>query len=757
VQNVHSQLGFFEEFHLKHIVGNSVTSIFPKNGRFEELEIGSKYWVSPRKPLATQSSFIPYETLQILPSSLGSKPGELTLANWCGKMVIVKMLDDEHANESEISALCNLSHPNIAKSFGWSKNHHLHRDCIILQWLPLGNLREAFIEKMIIDWPLLFRYSLDIVRGLEYLHHLNMVGELTLEKIMLDVGAVDESPSSKNKQLQKCRLVNFQFPSKTKLASSANVIAFGLVFYSLLTSQDPWDGCGEFPENRLSSLIIPEWVPEPLIELLEQCWQVEPEKRPSLVDIENQLLACKTSIIESKRSLFVLCGKHIQGIENFAVARMIPLLGLVKVSLVYSAQGNNVGVALSVQGNCVYWQESLIPIPREKEQQPSSWPKHYAISLDRSVIVKILQIGLETLPLFEIASTSGLDQAQIILKLTSVDFKWLELEPEYDPPPVAFRYTSGRIELDIRLAPVFQQSIEIASLTQANHDVQDFESHLMGECVALPRSPNSNPSSIPNPPSNAKLRQVPVKINYNKPKEKSLPVLDPDTTDNHEFLMKILLIGDINVGKSSLIIRYTEEQFYQIPPSQGIDSFTKLIRFPKPELNTHPSNLLTHPSMEANESCQVKIQLWDTAGQERFSSFTNSFYRGAHGVIIVFDISAPSSAQSVKEWYERVRMNSLEHISIAIVGNKIDLESHSQDSLEIAQAFANELQLPYFETSAKTSQGVENMFSSVAYHILCKHFPMWETQKKSSSMKSPPVNVLRPESSPSLEGNNECC
>jgi len=113
-----------------------------------------------------------------------------------------------------------------------------------------------------------------------------------------------------------------------------------------------------------------------------------------------------------------------------------------------------------------------------------------------------------------------------------------------------------------------------------------------------------------------------------------------------------------------------------------------------------------------------KLQIWDTAGQERFRNITACYYRGAHGVVLVFDLTDPSSFKRVQVWMNDIKRYSSEHIPVLLVGNKHDLVDTRVVDYNVAKAFADQLGVEYMETSAKTGQGVEDVFQRLANVVI---------------------------------------
>ncbi|KAL1108631.1 hypothetical protein V6Z11_D03G124400 [Gossypium hirsutum] len=113
----------------------------------------------------------------------------------------------------------------------------------------------------------------------------------------------------------------------------------------------------------------------------------------------------------------------------------------------------------------------------------------------------------------------------------------------------------------------------------------------------------------------------------------------------------------------------------------------------------------------------LKLQIWDTAGQERFRTITSSYYRGAHGIIIVYDVTDQASFNNVKQWLNEIDRYASGNVNKLLVGNKCDLTAKKVVSYETAKAFADELGIPFMETSAKNATNVEQAFMAMAGDI----------------------------------------
>merc|ERR1712177_118866 len=166
-------------------------------------------------------------------------------------------------------------------------------------------------------------------------------------------------------------------------------------------------------------------------------------------------------------------------------------------------------------------------------------------------------------------------------------------------------------------------------------------------------------------------------------------------------------IGDSGVGKSCLLLRFADDTYTESYISTiGVDFKIRTV-----DLDTKT----------------IKLQIWDTAGQERFRTITSSYYRGAHGIIIVYDITD-------KESFDNDRYAS-ENVCKLLVGNKNDLKSKRAVEYEAAKAFADELSIPFLETSAKNATNVEQAFLTMAAQIKNK------IQSAPAPKEKPVVNI----------------
>ncbi|XP_023328851.1 ras-related protein Rab-27A [Eurytemora carolleeae] len=182
----------------------------------------------------------------------------------------------------------------------------------------------------------------------------------------------------------------------------------------------------------------------------------------------------------------------------------------------------------------------------------------------------------------------------------------------------------------------------------------------------------------------------------------------------YDYLIKFLALGNSGAGKSSILHRYTENQFNpSFFSTVGIDFKEKQISWRR--------------SFEDNSgrSQRILLQLWDTAGQERFRSLTTAFYRDAMGFLLVFDVTTEQSLLSIRDWVEQLSIHSYTSTpDIVLCGNKVDLDDLRVVTREKALELAAELGVEYIETSAATGEGVgkavHKLLDLVMYRIETK-------------------------------------
>ncbi|XP_023346278.1 ras-related protein Rab-1A isoform X3 [Eurytemora carolleeae] len=139
----------------------------------------------------------------------------------------------------------------------------------------------------------------------------------------------------------------------------------------------------------------------------------------------------------------------------------------------------------------------------------------------------------------------------------------------------------------------------------------------------------------------------------------------------------------------------------------------------------------------------IKLQIWDTAGQERFGTITSSYYHGAHGIIVVYDVTDQKSFNNVKQWLQEIDRYASEDVNKMLVGNKCDLTNKKVVDYSSAKEYADQLGIPFLETSAKNATNVEQAFMTMAAEIKNRVGPAAANQAGSAGVKidSKPVEA----------------
>ena len=204
---------------------------------------------------------------------------------------------------------------------------------------------------------------------------------------------------------------------------------------------------------------------------------------------------------------------------------------------------------------------------------------------------------------------------------------------------------------------------------------------------------------------------------------------------DYDHFVKILLIGDSGVGKSCVMMKFTDNNFTcSHVATIGIDFKVKTIEMGKKK---------------------IKLQIWDTAGQERFECITNAYYRSVAGVVLMYDITSEASFENIRKWMRNVKTYASYDVDQILVGNKHDLSEERAVSVERATYFANEHGIEFIETSAKEDHNVKIVFAHLTRTIIrriCKD-PTFD------SINKPPEKTIDLESHPD-DGDDEgdsCC
>lgn len=167
--------------------------------------------------------------------------------------------------------------------------------------------------------------------------------------------------------------------------------------------------------------------------------------------------------------------------------------------------------------------------------------------------------------------------------------------------------------------------------------------------------------------------------------------------EDYKYLFKVVLIGNAGVGKTCLVRRFTQGLF---PPGQGatigVDFMISTVEI---------------------DGVKVKLQIWDTAGQERFRSITQSYYRSANALILVYDISCQPSFDCLPQWINEMDMYASTKVITYLVGNKSDRVNQREIPAHIAERFAQQQDMRFLETSAKEADNVKRLFLEIAKEL----------------------------------------
>ena len=179
-----------------------------------------------------------------------------------------------------------------------------------------------------------------------------------------------------------------------------------------------------------------------------------------------------------------------------------------------------------------------------------------------------------------------------------------------------------------------------------------------------------------------------------------------------DYLFRYIIVGDVSVGKSCIMLRFSSNQFREEHElTIGVEFAIKF--FEKDNKN-------------------IKIQIWDTAGEEAFQSITKTYYRNAIGALLVYDITKKSSFEHIKNWLDSVKENSTKNIKIILIGNKSDLEDKREVTFQEGEEFAKNNGLIFFETSAKNFKNINEAFNKLTEEIY-ENIEIFEEEEKSKN------------------------
>ena len=202
--------------------------------------------------------------------------------------------------------------------------------------------------------------------------------------------------------------------------------------------------------------------------------------------------------------------------------------------------------------------------------------------------------------------------------------------------------------------------------------------------------------------------------------------------EEYDFIFKVLLLGNSDVGKSSLLLRYVDSVWNDaFVPTIGVDFKVK--------------------TLTINEK-KVKMQIWDTAGQERFRTVVATYFRGAHGILLLYDVTNKDSFKNLESWLIEIEKNAKEKVLKILIGNKCDLTDDREISTEEGKAFALRNGMEFMETSAKMNTNVTE-----AFETLGKLMIEFNSKGNQGTQKNNDNKNLKAGSGKNLRTKKGCC
>ena len=202
--------------------------------------------------------------------------------------------------------------------------------------------------------------------------------------------------------------------------------------------------------------------------------------------------------------------------------------------------------------------------------------------------------------------------------------------------------------------------------------------------------------------------------------------------ENYDFIFKVLLLGNSDVGKSSLLLRYVDSVWNDaFVPTIGVDFKVK--------------------TLTINEK-KVKMQIWDTAGQERFRTVVSTYFRGAHGILLLYDVTNRDSFKNLESWLIEIEKNAKEKVLKILIGNKCDLTDDREITSDEGKAFALRNGMEFMETSAKMNTNV-----SEAFETLGKLMIEFNSKSNTTPQKNNQNKNLKASSGMDLKTKKGCC
>jgi Ras-related protein Rab-8A len=184
----------------------------------------------------------------------------------------------------------------------------------------------------------------------------------------------------------------------------------------------------------------------------------------------------------------------------------------------------------------------------------------------------------------------------------------------------------------------------------------------------------------------------------------------------YDYMIKLLLLGDSAVGKSCLLLRFSDDAFTpSFISTIGIDFKIRTVNV---------------------DGKIIKLQIWDTAGQERFRTITTTYYRGAMGVLLIYDVTNEATFDNIKNWMSNIKAYANENIRSVLIGNKCDLTDKKTVTTMSGKSLANLHNIRFFETSAKTGLSVDEAFITIVRDI---KNDLMKNESKTTEIQAPTI------------------
>jgi small GTP-binding protein len=207
--------------------------------------------------------------------------------------------------------------------------------------------------------------------------------------------------------------------------------------------------------------------------------------------------------------------------------------------------------------------------------------------------------------------------------------------------------------------------------------------------------------------------------------------------EEYNMMFKMVIVGDSGVGKTNILLRYLKNEFNEQTKSTiGVEFGTKKIVI---------------------DNIKIKIQIWDTAGQERYKAITSAYYKGAHGALIVYDLTRKETYNNVEKWLSNLKNNGDEKMAVMILGNKSDEVDKRVVTTEQGQDKAQRSGVPFFETSALTAENISQAFDEIFYKMYNIYKQEQQGDEGDNGLKQNTVEIKMDGGKDLLNKKRKCC